>query len=246
MTKTVLITGGSRGIGCATAILCAQNDWNVAISYVGNKESADETCALCERAGRTGNVFAQKCDVKYEQDVLDLFQATLDRFGTIDAVVNNAGIVAPKSDLADMSIERMKSVFDTNVLGAYIVAREAARALSHAGGSIVNVSSMASKLGSPGEYVDYAGSKGAIDTLTIGLSKELGPRGIRVNAVRPGIIDTDIHGSVGRPERVAELGPFCPLGRAGKANEVANLIYWLLSDDASYVTGALIDVAGGR
>jgi NAD(P)-dependent dehydrogenase (short-subunit alcohol dehydrogenase family) len=137
-------------------------------------------------------------------------------------------------------------VFDTNVLGAYIVAREAARALSNAGGSIVNVSSMASKLGSPGEYVDYAGSKGAIDTLTIGLSKELGPKGIRVNAVRPGIIDTDIHGSVGRPERVAELGPNCPLGRAGKANEVANLIYWLLSDDASYVTGALIDISGGR
>ncbi|WP_339860109.1 SDR family oxidoreductase [Thalassospira alkalitolerans] len=246
MTKTVLITGGSRGIGRATAVLCAQNDWNIAFSYVGNKASAEETCAMCERVGRTGNVFAQRCDVRHEDDVIHLFQTALDRFGDIDGVVNNAGIVAPRSNLADMDMARMKSVFDTNVLGAYLVAREAARTMTTSGGSIVNVSSVASKLGSPGEYVDYAGSKGAIDTLTIGLAKELGPKGIRVNAVRPGIIDTEIHGSVGRPERVAEIGPSCPLGRPGKANEVANAIYWLLTDDASYVTGALMDITGGR
>lgn len=245
MAKTILITGGSRGIGRATAVLFARNGWNVALSFVGNQQSADETCALCERAGITGNAFARKCDVRDEASVIDFFSAARERFGAIDGVVNNAGIVAPQSTLADMDIERMKDVFDTNVLGAYIVAREAARTL-HSGTSIVNVSSMASKLGSPGEYVDYAGSKGAVDTLTIGLAKELGPMGIRVNAVRPGIIDTDIHASGGRPERVEELGPNCPLGRPGDAEEVANSIYWLISSDASYVTGAIIDVSGGR
>ncbi|MCC4242231.1 SDR family oxidoreductase [Thalassospira povalilytica] len=245
MAKTVLITGGSRGIGRAAAVLFASRGWNVAFSFVGNQQSADETCALCERAGVTGNAFARKCDVRDEDSVIDFFRTAYERFGAIDGVVNNAGIVAPKSTLADMDVDRMKNVFDTNVLGAYLVAREAARMLPN-GGSIVNVSSMAAKLGSPGEYVDYAGSKGAIDTLTIGLSKELGPKGIRVNAVRPGIINTDIHASAGRPERVSELGPGCPLGRAGNADEVAQSIYWLISDDASYVTGAILDVSGGR
>jgi NAD(P)-dependent dehydrogenase (short-subunit alcohol dehydrogenase family) len=245
MTRTILITGGSRGIGRATAVLFANKGWNVAISFVGNQQSADETCALCEQAGIAGNAFAYKCDVRDEADVVNFFAATRAQFGAIDGVVNNAGIVAPQSTLADMDIERMKNVFDTNVLGAYLVAREAARTLP-AGGAIVNVSSMAAKLGSPGEYVDYAGSKGAIDTLTIGLSKELGPKGIRVNAVRPGIINTEIHASGGRPERVGELGPNCPLGRPGEADEVAQSIYWLMSDDASYVTGALLDISGGR
>lgn len=245
MPKTVLITGGSRGIGRATAVLFATKGWNVALSFVGNLDSADETCAMCERAGFTGNVLARKCDVRDEDDVIDLFDATRDRFGSVDAVVNNAGIVAPHSALADMDIERMKAVFETNVLGAYLVAREAARTLK-SGGSIVNVSSVAAKLGSPGEYVDYAGSKGAIDSLTIGLSKELGPEGIRVNAVRPGIISTDIHASGGRPQRAQEVGPNCPLGRAGTAEEVAQSIFWLISDDASYLTGSIIDVAGGR
>lgn len=245
MSKTVLITGGSRGIGRATAILFAAKGWNIALSFVGNQDSADETCALCERAGFTGNVLARKCDVRSEDDVIALFEAARDRFGTLDAVVNNAGIVARQSTLADMDIDRMKSVFDTNVLGAYLVAREAARTL-RSGTAIVNVSSMAAKLGSPGEYVDYAGSKGAIDTLTIGLSKELGPKGIRVNAVRPGIIETDIHASGGRPERATELGPNCPLGRAGDPQEVAQSIFWLISGEASYVTGSIIDVSGGR
>ena len=245
MAKTVLITGGSRGIGRAAAVLFASRGWNVAFSFVGNQQSADETCAMCERAGVTGNAFARKCDVRDEDSVIDFFRTAYELFGAIDGVVNNAGIVAPKSTLADMDVDRMKNVFDTNVLGAYLVAREAARMLPN-GGSIVNVSSMAAKLGSPGEYVDYAGSKGAIDTLTIGLSMELGPKGIRVNAVRPGIINTDIHASAGRPERVSELGPGCPLGRAGNADEVAQSIYWLISDDASYVTGAILDVSGGR
>jgi NAD(P)-dependent dehydrogenase (short-subunit alcohol dehydrogenase family) len=245
MTKTVLITGGSRGIGRATAVLFAARGWNVAISFVGNQDSADETSAMCERAGFTGNVIARKCDVRDEDDVIALFEFAHNRFGSIDAVVNNAGIVARHSTLADMDIERMKAVFDTNVLGAYLVAREAARTLK-SGGSIVNVSSVAAKLGSPGEYVDYAGSKGAIDSLTIGLSKELGPEGIRVNAVRPGIIATDIHASGGRPERAKELGPNCPLGRAGTAEEVAQSIFWLISNDASYVTGSVLDVSGGR
>lgn len=245
MAKTVLITGGSRGIGRATAVLFAAKGWNIAFSFVGNQESADETCAMCERVGVTGNVIARKCDVRNEEDVIALFQAARDRFGSIDGVVNNAGIVAPQSTLADMDIERMKTVFDTNVLGAYLVAREAARSL-HSGTAIVNVSSVAAKLGSPGEYIDYAGSKGAIDTLTTGLAKELGPMGIRVNAVRPGIIETDIHASGGRPERIAELGPACPLGRAGDPKEVAQSIFWLISNDASYVTGSIVDVSGGR
>ncbi|WP_296989140.1 SDR family oxidoreductase [Thalassospira sp. UBA1131] len=245
MTKTVLITGGSRGIGRATAVLFAAKGWNVALSFVGNQESADETCAMCERAGFTGNVIARKCDVRDEDSVIALFEAARDRFGAIDAVVNNAGIVARQSTLADMDIDRMKAVFDTNVLGAYLVAREAARTL-RSGTAIVNVSSIAAKLGSPGEYIDYAGSKAAIDTLTIGLAKELGLKGIRVNAVRPGIIETDIHASGGRPERAHELGPNCPLGRAGDPQEVAQSIFWLISGDASYVTGSIIDVSGGR
>lgn len=226
-------------------MLFASKGWNVAIGFASNQESALETCAACEREGFIGNAFARKCDIRNEQSVIDFFTSTHDRFGTIDGVVNNAGIVSPRSPLADMDIDRLKSVFDTNVLGAYLVAREAARRLDH-GSALVNVSSMAAKLGSPGEYVDYAGSKGAIDTLTIGLAKELGPKGIRVNAVRPGIIKTDIHASGGRPERAAELGPTCPLGRAGEAEEVAQSIYWLISPDASYVTGAILDVSGGR
>ncbi|NIY77353.1 SDR family oxidoreductase [Thalassospira sp. HF15] len=245
MAKTVLITGGSRGIGRATAVLFASKGWNVALSFVGNQDSAAETCAMCERTGLTGNAMARKCDVRDEGDVIALFAAARERFGGIEGVVNNAGIVAPQSTLADMDIERMKDVFDTNVLGAYLVAREAARTL-HSGTAIVNVSSVAAKLGSPDEYIDYAGSKGAMDTLTVGLAKELGPKGIRVNAVRPGIIETAIHANNGRPERITELGPMCPLGRTGAPEEVAKSIFWLISSDASYVTGSILDVSGGR
>jgi NAD(P)-dependent dehydrogenase (short-subunit alcohol dehydrogenase family) len=171
-------------------------------------------------------------------------------FGRIDALVNNAGIVAPSLPLADMDAARLKRMFDVNVYGAYLCAREAARRMSKDrgghGGAIVNVSSAASRLGSPNEYVDYAGSKGAVDTMTIGLAKELGPQGIRVNAVRPGLIDTDIHASGGRPDRAAVLGAQTPLGRPGTADEVAEAIVWLLSDASSYVNGALLDVSAGR
>jgi NAD(P)-dependent dehydrogenase (short-subunit alcohol dehydrogenase family) len=248
MTKTILITGGSRGIGRATALLCAQRGWNVAISYVGNKAAAEQTRDDCQTAG--GKCIIKRCDVALEEDIITLFSVALDAFGSIDAVVNNAGIVAPAQKLMDMDVERMERIFDTNILGAYIVAREATRHMARSrdgkGGVIVNVSSMAAKLGGANEYVDYAGSKGAIDSLTIGLAKEVGPEGIRVNGVRPGIIETDIHASGGRPNRAAELGPNCPLGRTGTAEDVAESIVWLLDDASSFVTGAIMDVSGGR
>ncbi|CAN7416361.1 SDR family oxidoreductase [Caballeronia sp. LjRoot34] len=248
MSRVVLITGGSRGIGRAAVLLCAARGWSIGVNYATNRSAADETVARAQAAG--GQAIAIQGDVCEEADVIALFDATVRAFGPIDGFVNNAGIVAPGSALADMDIARMKRVFDTNVLGAYLCAREAARRMSTKrggrGGSIVNVSSAAARLGSPNEYVDYAGSKGAIDTLTIGLAKELGPEGVRVNAVRPGLIDTEIHASGGKPDRAAQLGSLAPLGRPGTADEVAESIVWLLSDASAYVTGALLDVAGGR
>jgi NAD(P)-dependent dehydrogenase (short-subunit alcohol dehydrogenase family) len=183
-----------------------------------------------------------------------MFDATERAFGPLDGLVNNAGIVGHKQAFADYSLERMKRIFDINVLGAYLCAREAARRMSRSrggphggrGGSIVNLSSMAARLGSPGEYVDYAGSKGAIDTMTVGLARELAPEGIRVNAVRPGLIDTDIHASGGQPDRAARLGVTTPMGRAGTADEVAEAVVWLLGDSCEYLTASLLDVAGGR
>ncbi|MFL9882891.1 SDR family oxidoreductase [Paraburkholderia agricolaris] len=248
MTKAVLITGGSRGIGRATARLLGAQGWSVGVNYAQNLAAARETVADVERAG--GQALAIAGDVASETDVIAMFDALEQKFGRLDALVNNAGIVAPSSQLADMELARLKRMFDVNVLGAYLCAREAARRMSTArggaGGVIVNISSAAARLGSPNEYIDYAGSKGAVDTLTIGLAKELGPQGVRVNAVRPGLIDTDIHASGGKPERAAQLGATTPLGRPGSANEVAESIVWLLSDAASYVTGALLDVTGGR
>ncbi|MDE1007517.1 MAG: SDR family oxidoreductase [Paraburkholderia fungorum] len=248
MTKAVLITGGSRGIGRATARLLGAQGWSVGVNYAQNVAAARQTVADVERAG--GQALAIAGDVASETDVIAMFDALEQKFGRLDALVNNAGIVAPSSQLADMELARLKRMFDVNVLGAYLCAREAARRMSTArggaGGVIVNISSAAARLGSPNEYIDYAGSKGAVDTLTIGLAKELGPQGVRVNAVRPGLIDTDIHASGGKPERAAQLGATTPLGRPGSANEVAESIVWLLSDAASYVTGALLDVTGGR
>ncbi|MGF6571025.1 NAD(P)-dependent dehydrogenase, short-chain alcohol dehydrogenase family [Paraburkholderia fungorum] len=248
MTKAVLITGGSRGIGRSCARLLGAQGWSVGVNYAQNRAAAQETVAEVERAG--GRALPIPGDVANEADVLAMFDTVQQTFGRVDALVNNAGIVAPSSQLADMDLARLKRVFDVNVLGAYLCAREAARRMSTdrggAGGVIVNVSSAAARLGSPNEYVDYAGSKGAIDTMTLGLAKELGPRGVRVNAVRPGLIDTEIHASGGKPDRAAQLGASTPLGRPGSADEVAQSIVWLLSDAASYVTGAILDVAGGR
>jgi NAD(P)-dependent dehydrogenase (short-subunit alcohol dehydrogenase family) len=248
LSKTILITGGSRGIGRATALLCGARGWAVGVNYTGNKDAAERTVADTIEAG--GRAIAIKGDVAREGDVLAMFDAAENAFGPMDGLVNNAGIVAPSLPLAEMSLERMKRVFDTNVVGAYLCAREAARRLSRRrggnGGAIVNVSSMAARLGAANEYVDYAGSKGAVDTLTVGLSREIGPEGVRVNAVRPGLIDTEIHASGGKPDRAARLGATTPLGRAGTAEEVAEAIVWLLSDASSYVNGAIIDVSAGR
>jgi NAD(P)-dependent dehydrogenase (short-subunit alcohol dehydrogenase family) len=244
----ILITGASRGIGRSAALLAGARGWSVGVNYASNAAAADETVAAVRAAG--GKAIAIQGDICDEAAVIAMFDATQEAFGPLDGFVNNAGIVAPGSALADMDIARLKRIFDTNVLGAYLCAREAARRLSTKrggkGGSIVNLSSAAARLGAPNEYVDYAGSKGAIDTLTLGLSKELGSQGVRVNAVRPGLIDTDIHASGGKPDRAAVLGVQTPLGRPGTADEVGESIVWLLSDASSYVTGAIIDVAGGR
>jgi NAD(P)-dependent dehydrogenase (short-subunit alcohol dehydrogenase family) len=246
--KNVLITGGGRGIGRATALLCAKNGWSVSLNYVRDEKAAAETVSAVEAAG--GKARSIKADVAVESDVIALFDAAEKAFGKIDGVVVNAGIVAPSMQLADMSAERLQKMFEVNVFGAYLCARECARRMSTdrggQGGSVVLVSSAASRLGSPFEFVDYAGSKGAIDTLAIGLAKELGKQGVRVNAVRPGLIDTEIHASAGQPDRAHRLGGGSPLGRAGRAEEVAAAIVWLLSDAASYTTGALLDVSGGR
>ncbi|WP_118182074.1 SDR family oxidoreductase [Paraburkholderia phosphatilytica] len=248
MSKVVLITGASRGIGRATALLLGAKGWSIGVNYASNEAAARETAAAVGRAG--GHARVIQGDVADEASVVAMFDALVSAYGRIDALVNNAGIVAAGMPLADMSYERLKRMFDVNVLGAYLCAREAARRMSKdrggEGGAIVNVSSAAARLGSPNEYVDYAGSKGAIDTMTLGLAKELGPQGVRVNAVRPGLIDTEIHASGGKPERAAVLGAQTPLGRPGTAQEVAEAIVWLLGDEASYVTGALFDVAGGR
>jgi len=246
--KTIFITGGTRGIGRATALLCAREGWSVALNYVQDSAAADQTAREVRAAG--GHATTLRGDVTIEADVVSMFDEAQTKLGRLDGVVVNAGIVAPSLPLADMESARLKRMFEVNVYGAYLCARESARRLSKDrgghGGAVVFVSSAASRLGSPFEYVDYAGSKGAIDTLTIGLAKELAPLGVRVNAVRPGLIETDIHASGGQPDRAKRLGATTPMGRAGRPEEVAEAIVWLLGDGASYTTGAILDVSGGR
>lgn len=243
----VIVTGGGRGIGAATARLAARRGWSVCVNFLRDEASAAAVVRDAEKAGV--RAIAVRGNVAEEADVVALFDAAA-RLGTVRGLVNNAGILERQTRLDDMEAARFARVFATNITGAFLCAREAVRRMStrHGGpgGSIVNVSSIASKLGGPGEYIDYAASKGAIDTLTIGLAKEVAEEGLRVNAVRPGVIYTDIHASGGEPGRVDRVKAMVPMKRGGRPEEVAHAILWLLSDDSSYTTGAFIDVSGGR
>ncbi|RJF98005.1 SDR family oxidoreductase [Noviherbaspirillum saxi] len=246
--KVMLITGGSRGIGAATAQLAATRGYAVCISYLRNRDAADEVVRAIENSG--GEAIATQADVSSQDDVIRLFESVDQTLGSITALVNNAGILEHHMRVEEMDAGRLNRIFATNVTGSFLCAREAVRRMSTArggnGGAIVNVSSVAARLGSPNEYVDYAASKAAIDAMTIGLAKEVATEGIRVNAVRPGVIYTEIHASGGEPGRVDRVKDAVPMKRGGDAVEVANAILWLLSDQASYTTGACIDVAGGR
>ena len=248
MDRVALITGGSRGIGAATAVLAAQQGWKVAVNYTAQAAAADEVVRTILSAG--GQAFAVQADVADEAQVLAMFEAVDARFGPLTALVNNAGVVDLTSRVEAMSVTRLRRMFDINVIGSIVCAREAIRRKSTrhggSGGAIVNVSSAAARLGAPGQYVDYAAAKGAIDVFTIGLAKEVAAEGIRVNAVRPGLIETDIHASGGIPDRVQQLAHLVPMQRGGSAEEVAHAICWLMSPEASYTTMSLVDVSGGR
>ncbi|SMO70802.1 SDR family oxidoreductase [Paracoccus laeviglucosivorans] len=242
MTQGMIVTGGSRGIGRAVALLAADRGWDVAISWRSDSAAAAEVMDQIRAKGRRATGI--QGDVADEAHVAALFDAAQTEFGGIDSVVVNAGMLAQGMPLAQMTLERMQRVIDVNVIGALLTAREAARRMSR--GSIVLLSSAAAKLGGPGEYVDYAASKGAIDSLNTGLAKELARQNVRVNAVRPGLIDTEIHASGGDPGRAARLASSVPMGRTGSADEVAEAVLWLASDQASYVTGTILEVTGGR
>ncbi|MBR1207780.1 MULTISPECIES: SDR family oxidoreductase [unclassified Bradyrhizobium] len=246
--KVVVITGGSRGIGRATALAAAARGHRVVVGYASNQAAANEVVAAIE--ARNGKAIAVKCDVGSEQDILALFKAA-DGFGTLGALVNNAGIVGKSGVRVDeMSAERIQQMMAVNVTGSILCAREAVKRMStkHGGqgGVIVNLSSVAARLGAPNTYVDYAASKGAIDSFTVGLGYEVAGEGIRVAGIRPGLIDTDIHAAGGEPDRAHRLAHMVPMKRVGTADEIANAIVWLISDEASYVTSAILDVSGGR
>ncbi|MGB7180639.1 MAG: SDR family oxidoreductase [Burkholderiaceae bacterium] len=244
----VLITGASRGIGAAIAIDAAREGYDVAFSYHSNKEAADVVVSAVADHG--SRAIAVQADNANEGDLLALFEQVDQQFGRLDALVNNAGIVAPSRPFTTYSVQRMQQIFNTNILGAFIAAREAVLRLSTRsggqGGSIINISSIAARAGAANEYIDYAASKAALDAMTTGLAKEVADQGIRVNSIRPGLIHTDIHASGGRPDRVNELSAGIPMQRGGQASEVADTAIWLMSKRASYVTGACIDVSGGR
>ena len=242
MAGVMIVTGGSRGIGAATARLAAKRGYKVCVNYVRDR-SAGESLA------REIGGIAVGADVAKEEDVLRLFREA-DKLGKLSVLVNNAGVVDVAARVDEMSLARLERMFAINITGAFLCAREAVKRMSTkhggAGGSIINISSIAARIGAPGQYVDYAAAKAAIDTLTLGLSKEVGPEGIRVNAIRPGVIKTDIHASGGQPGRAEKIGATAPLQRAGEAEEIAHGILWLASDQASYTSGAILDITGGR
>jgi NAD(P)-dependent dehydrogenase (short-subunit alcohol dehydrogenase family) len=246
--RILIITGGSRGIGAATARLAAQRGYAVCVNYAQDRIAAQSITDEIKEKG--GQAIAVACDISSEQEVVRLFESVDKAFGRVTDLVNNAGILERQVRVEEMDAARINRIFATNVTGAFLCAREAVRRMSTryggAGGAIVNVSSAAARLGASGEYVDYAASKAAIDTFTIGLAKEVANEGVRVNAVRPGVIYTDIHASGGEPDRVERVKGAIPMRRGGRVEEVAHAILWLLSDEASYTTGAFIDVAGGR
>ncbi|EJJ26925.1 SDR family oxidoreductase [Rhizobium sp. CF142] len=247
-SPVLLVTGGSRGIGAAACLAAARHGWRVAVNYASNEEAANAVVSEIKKAG--GDAIAIKGDVGNAADIVSMFEAVDRHFGRLDGLVNNAGIVDYIARVDEMSAERLERMMRINVTGSILCAGEAVRRMStrHGGqgGAIVNISSMAAVIGGPAQYVDYAASKAAIDTLTIGLSKEVAAEGIRVNAIRPGIIETDIHASGGQPDRPKEMASSIPMKRTGQAEEVADAIVYLLSPSASYITGAILNVSGGR
>jgi NAD(P)-dependent dehydrogenase (short-subunit alcohol dehydrogenase family) len=248
MAKVLLVTGGGRGIGAATARLAAAAGYDVAVNYLRDAPAAQAVTKQILEQGR--KAIALQGDVGEEADVVRMFEELDRKLGRLTALVNNAGIIDRGARVEQISAARLQRMFAVNVSGSFLCAREAVKRMSRrhggSGGCIVNLSSIAARIGGAGEYVDYAASKGAIDTFTIGLSRELGAEGIRVNAVRPGVIRTEIHLASGDPGRVERIGASAALGRAGEAEEVARAVVWLLSEEASYITGAILDVGGGR
>ena len=248
MTRVALVTGGSRGIGAACALLAAKDGWSVAVNYAQNSLAADEVVRQIRTAG--GTAMAVQADVGDESQVKRMFEQVDAKMGRLSALVNNAGVVDMAQRVDEMSVARLERMFRINVIGSFICAREAVRRMSTkhggSGGAIVNLASAASRLGSPGQYVDYAAAKGAIDVFTLGLGKEVAAEGIRVNAVRPGLIDTEIHASGGLPNRAHELAHLVPMQRPGTADEVARAIVWLMGEGSAYTTSSVVDVTGGR
>ena len=248
MSEVMIVTGGSRGIGAATARIAAARGYDVCVNYRQDAAAAASVVADIEKAGR--RAIAVAGDMSSETDVINLFETSDAQLGPLKVLINNAGIVGAQSRVEDYTLERLQQMFAINITGAFLCAREAVRRMSTrnggTGGAIVNVSSAAARLGAPNEYVDYAASKGAMDSMTIGLSKEVAAEGIRVNAVRPGLIYTDIHASGGEPGRVERLKEGVPMQRGGEADEVARVILWLASDESSYTTGSLVECSGGR